>query len=68
MSYQAISISRENQSDYRNNKADIIQNSVYNDSVFIEKIKYYIKHDSIFLNELKIEMKEIIVNDKITTP
>ena len=33
-----------------------------------DKLKDSIKHDTVFLNELKIELKENSLNDKITTP
>ncbi len=67
-SSQAVSISTENQSIKRNNKTNNIQNSVYNDSVLIVKIKDFIKHDSVFLNELKIVLKKDLLNKKIATP
>ncbi len=67
-SYNGVGSKTVKQSYDRENKSNNIQNSVYNDSVFIEKIKYSIKHDSLFLNELKIKLKEKQLNNKITTP
>ncbi len=59
---------RNYESDYRQNPTDSIVKQVLSNETFIEILKDSLKHDTEFLNELKLELKRNTTEKQITTP
>ena len=59
---------RNYQSEYRKNQTDSIVKQVFSNETFIEILKDSLKHDTEFLNELKLELKRNTTENQAPNP